>query len=358
MKKKYILQTLILLFFVFTATAQQGINYKAIINDANGDALINTMVTVQFTILENGATDVYKETHNPTTNVNGIIIVNIGEGTLLSGDFNTIDWGSNPHFLKTEIDKGDGLTDMGTTEFKTVPYALHAKTAESATGTMPEDANSGDMAYYDGTNWTKIKAPIHPSEDNMVLTFCDGIPAWTYDGDCSYVNRDAEYKYGGVVFYVFQPNDNGYIAGETHGLVCAVKDQSDAAEWGCVGIDIDGASMDGIGYGAQNTIDIEAGCTTLGTAADICANLVLNGYDDWFLPSRYELQLMCTYKYIIDEIAIANGGFAFSYNWENYWSSSTDRSYNTVAKSIGFTNNYYYKDDRASTNRVRAVRAF
>ena len=146
MKTKYILQTLVILFIAFTATAQQGINYKAIISDANGDVLVNTEVTVQFTILENGTTSVYKETHNPITDANGIVIVNIGEGTPVSGDFNTIDWGSNPHFLKTEIDAGDGLTDMGTTEFNTVPYALHAKTTEDAATKVDVDLLESKVA--------------------------------------------------------------------------------------------------------------------------------------------------------------------------------------------------------------------
>ena len=131
MNTNYISQTFVLLFLFLTASAQQGINYKAIITDANGDVVLNSEITVQFTILENGTTDVYKELHNPSTDGNGIIIVNIGEGTVISGEFNTIDWGSNPYFLKTEIDIGDGLTDMGTTEFKTVPYALYAKNAAS-----------------------------------------------------------------------------------------------------------------------------------------------------------------------------------------------------------------------------------
>jgi hypothetical protein len=146
--KKNILQTLVLLIFVVAANAQQGINYKAIINDANGDALVNTMVTIQFTILESGIMEVYKETHTPTTDANGIVIVNIGEGTVVSGVFNDIDWGSNPHFLKTEIDKGDGLTDMGTTEFKTVPYALSAKTAGNTIDLS--NFRPGDILQYNG----------------------------------------------------------------------------------------------------------------------------------------------------------------------------------------------------------------
>ena len=132
MKTNHIIRTIALLFIVTTAIAQQGINYKAIINDANGNVLANAPVTIRFTILENATTAVYQESHNTTTDANGIIIVNIGEGTTISGDFNAIDWGSNPHFLRTEIDKGEGLTDMGTTEFKTVPYALYAKKTEDA----------------------------------------------------------------------------------------------------------------------------------------------------------------------------------------------------------------------------------
>jgi hypothetical protein len=131
MKTSHLLPTLILLFFVHVASAQLGINYKAIIHDAGGNVLVNAPVTVQFTILENGTTIVYQETHRPTTNDNGIVIVNIGEGTPVSGDFSVIGWGGNPHYIKTEINTGEGYIDMGTTEFKTVPYALHAKTVAS-----------------------------------------------------------------------------------------------------------------------------------------------------------------------------------------------------------------------------------
>ena len=150
MKTNYILPILLSLFFSVAVSAQQGINYKAIINDANDDAIAYSTVTVQFTILENGTTDVFKEIHNPTTDANGIIIVNIGEGTLISRDFNSIEWGSNPHFINTKIDAGDGLTDMGTTEFKTVPYALCAKNAGGAIDLS--NFEEGDILQFDGNN--------------------------------------------------------------------------------------------------------------------------------------------------------------------------------------------------------------
>jgi len=124
-------KTITLLFTIFMVSfiyAQQGINYKAIITN-NGTVLQNQNVNVRFTILENGTTAVYEETHATTTDANGIIILNIGEGSVISGTFNTINW-SNEQFLKTEIDTGSGYTSFGTTAFKAVPLSKNSDKLE------------------------------------------------------------------------------------------------------------------------------------------------------------------------------------------------------------------------------------
>lgn len=112
---------------LFSIAHAQSINYKAVVKDGNGTLISNDLIQVQFNILKGVAqTNVYSETHTPTTDDNGIIIVNIGEGTPTSGSptYNTIDWASDSHFLQVLINIGDGLVDMGTTEFKAVPYAI------------------------------------------------------------------------------------------------------------------------------------------------------------------------------------------------------------------------------------------
>ena len=128
----------------------------------------------------------------------------------------------------------------------------------------------------------------------------------------------------------------------------AAPSDSTSAEWGCYETSIFGAGGTAVGAGEQNTIDIEAGCTTPGTAADLCANLNLGGYSDWFLPSRDELNLMYENLYLEGV-----GGFADGY----YWSSSEYVA--TLAWFQYFYNGYQsYYGGKYDTYRVRAVRAF
>ncbi len=132
-------------------------------------------------------------------------------------------------------------------------------------------------------------------------------------------------------------------------LEAAPSDESPNPEegWGCWGVSISGADGTAVGKGEQNTLDIEAGCTTPGTAADICANLSLGGYSDWFLPSKDELNLMYENLQVFGV-----GGFIDGY----YWSSSeydTDYAWNQNFASGG---QFYYP--KMNATRVRAVGLF
>jgi hypothetical protein len=130
------LQILIILLIVsISGFAQNGINYKAVIKNDLGNVIANSTVDITFQILESDAlTNVYEENHSPTTDDNGIIIANIGEGTIISGIFNDINWGEDNHYLNVKIDTGSGFIDMGTTQFYAIPYAFHAKKAANVKG--------------------------------------------------------------------------------------------------------------------------------------------------------------------------------------------------------------------------------
>jgi hypothetical protein len=141
---------------------------------------------------------------------------------------------------------------------------------------------------------------------------------------------------GGVIFYL---DGTGQ-----HGLISATSDQSTGTQWGCYGATIGGTST-AIGTGQANTTAIVNGCGTAGIAARICNDLVLNGYSDWFLPSKDELNQMYAQKTAI-------GGFATNY----YWSSSEYSSF--YAWYQYFTNGGQNASSKGNGSYVRAVRAF
>jgi hypothetical protein len=159
---------------------------------------------------------------------------------------------------------------------------------------------------------------------------------------------------GGIVFYV--------DASGEHGLVCPKVDTNPVlpelhAGWGCNnGTDINGADGTAIGTGAQNTLDILAGCDMEGIAADMCATLTLNGYSDWFLPSIDELGAMKQNKEIINTYALAHGGTAFTNAY--YYSSSESNSTYALAHGFYQINNMFLVGKSNFNYPFRAVRAF
>lgn len=196
----------------------------------------------------------------------------------------------------------------------------------------PVGASVGDIMYWDGSVWQLTPAPT--TVNATALTLCGGKPIWA-TGKC-YSEGDTG-PAGGIVFYI---TDGG-----AHGLEAAPADQSAGAQWGCYGTPITGADGTATGTGAQNTADIIAGCGEASIAAQVADAYTLNGYDDWFLPSKDELNLLYLQKDVV-------GGFAGGY----YWSSSEDDSGSAWYQvfDVGFQS----LNNKGTMLRVRAVRAF
>jgi hypothetical protein len=128
MKRIYLLG-LLLLMSTISNSQNNLINYKALIQDGSGNTLVSEVVNIRFTIFLD-AVQVYQETHSTTTDANGIAIVNIGGGST-TDNFTTIDWNGGVASLRTEIDSGSGFVDIGTTQFRAVPYALNVSGLEA-----------------------------------------------------------------------------------------------------------------------------------------------------------------------------------------------------------------------------------
>lgn len=173
MKKFVLIAALVLGTYMVSAQAPEKMSYQAIIRNASGQLLSNQNVAIKVSVLQGSAagTTVYSERVTGTTNANGLVSLEIGSGTIISGTLNSINWGSNSYYLKTETDPAGGTnyTITGTSQLLSVPYALYAKSSGVGGGgslTLPYTAtannanslfsitNDGDGTSIDGANNT------------------------------------------------------------------------------------------------------------------------------------------------------------------------------------------------------------
>jgi hypothetical protein len=156
---------LLLSFQLATAFAQapQKMSYQAVIRNSSNTLVTSSSVGMQISILQGSSTGtaVYVETQTSTTNANGLVTIEIGNGTAVTGTFSAIDWSAGPYFIMTETDPNGGstYTITGTTQLMSVPYALYAATsgngagATGATGATGADGMNGTNGV-DGMNGT------------------------------------------------------------------------------------------------------------------------------------------------------------------------------------------------------------
>jgi len=172
MKKILLSLGIMLGLFLGYAQAPEKMSYQAVMRNGSGQLLINQSIAVKVSVLQGSpaGTLVYSERLTGNTNANGLISMEIGTGTVLSGTFSTIDWPTGNYYLKTETDPAGGTnyTIAGTSQLLSVPYAMYAKSAGVTGGsfTIPYTnttnnastlfslINDGDGASVEGVNNT------------------------------------------------------------------------------------------------------------------------------------------------------------------------------------------------------------
>jgi hypothetical protein len=355
---KIIAATIVLTANVFLiqyagAQSPEKMSYQIVIRNNDDKLVKGQALGMQISILKDSAsgTPVYVETQISNTNENGLISIEIGGGTFVSGNFEAIDWAGSSFYIKTEIDPegGNAYTITRTCQLLSVPYALHSKKTDSLivakVETDPVFASSpaGGISNSDTANWNNKQNTV--SAGTGIAINNDVISAATYAiGDLAQ---------GGVVFWV---DESG-----KHGLVCALEDFSEHINWSAGSNMYTMARGDGPLSGEMNTTIIIARLgyrNNLLYAARLCAELqiTLNEkvYTDWYLPSKDELHQMYLNKNAIDATATTNSGVALA--TDTYW-SSTEVS-NSEAWVLNFSDGTTTENDKVYSYSVRAIRSF
>jgi hypothetical protein len=129
-------------FFYFlnvNAQVPEKMSFQAVVRNTSNQLITNQSVGIKISILEplNMNPVVYSETHQATTNTNGLVTIEIGNGSIVLGVFKTIQWDAGTHGIQCEIDPtgGTNYTISTVTQFLSVPYALHSKSTSSISGT-------------------------------------------------------------------------------------------------------------------------------------------------------------------------------------------------------------------------------
>ena len=300
----------------------------------------------------------------------GALVTVLGKGNLVKISYSFVGW--NTAANGSGISQAAGSTfNMGTTnvtlyaQWATNTYTVSYDGNGNTAGTVPVDpsspyeygatvavmGNTGDLTRindggtsYRFTAWN-TKADGSGAYQAEGSTFTIGASNVTlYAQWTPYILRDTG-PAGGLIFY-----DKGiYSNGWRYLEAAPVFTEWTGIQWGSYGTLIGGTETD-IGAGQSNTTTIVTWLdnnSETGRASQLCNDLIVNGYSDWFLPSTGELNPMYT------NLKVAGvGGFAN----DSYWSSSETSALTAWARD--FDDGDQFNDGKYGTLQVRAVRAF
>jgi hypothetical protein len=342
MRNFYTLLLFLLATVSILAQTPEKMSYQLVLRDASNTLLTNQEVGIQISILQttNTGSAVYIETQTATTNINGLVSLEIGSGTS-SYDFSAIDWSAGPFFIKTATDAsgGSNYSIIGTSQLMSVPYALYAKTAGN-NALKENTANKSTNIVTDAASDVKfpsVKSVKTYIDANMATSatsdatlqgYIDALEARIAALEPQPTAAIGDLRDGGIVFW---------IDGNGGGKVCALEDEPTTLNW----------------YDAMSLFDSYTNSDT-GTGV----------YNDWYLPNKDELQLMYAnlqrFGCSTNTPSATDSGLCetrkgdFSISW--YWSSTEFEGSNAGGQDFG--NGNQGSGNKGIKNFVRAVRAF
>jgi hypothetical protein len=406
-------------YMCFYAQTPEKISYQAVIRNATNQLAPNQAIGMRVSVLQgsvNGAA-VYVETHTKTTNTNGLVSLEIGNGQIVNGNFSLIDWSNGPFFIKTETDinGGTNYTITGTSQMLSVPYALYAKNAGNvanmarptittltATNVSSNEATfnanlSGFGVVEKGFVWSTFNNPSALNSEKIIVpgsewgnfSFRNEIIKTTIingsvNRSNSSFNANSTYYYrayvltenniyfygesvpfttlsvgqqgpaGGIVFY-----DKGIYNEGWRYLEVMPNDQNiSPTSFGCNTLSVDNTSLS-VGKGLINTQLLISACTQL-SPAKLCDELIYGSFDDWFLPSALELYLM-HFNLQFQNIGNLSGFYWSSTDAHNNpfsttWQYSTQKAF--VARSNVNNTVSFWDNTKSFLGNTRAVRYF
>ena len=315
MKKLFILFLLPLVSF---AQSNDGFSYSAIVRDAQGAVLPNTTVGIEVTVLADSTSGsaVYSETHNAVTDGYGVVALIVGNGTVQSGSLLGIDWGATNHYLEVGIDLsgGSNYAVLSTTQIMSVPYALHARKADTA-------------SYVSAS-----QSPKH------------------YIG---------EFFQGGVIFHLWEDSTG------QHGLIVSPVGMASPPYWSNIQSTLAGANDYYDGY--YNTQKIINQSGHINSYAKACADYNGGGFSDWYLPSVAEAELIARNHYSINKTLKINPMYNLFnlYDYVRLATSTEDDNANFPSSTFVTWVHLEHRTEGVSKSRsnnssmvIRAIRSF
>ena len=171
--------------------AQTGFPYQAVMRNNEGAVIADRSIHVRFSIIQTSAegTVVYREAHSVQTDAAGLFTLEIGKGSVETGDFATIDWSSGPYFVRTDVDAGSGYNLTGIQELFNLPYAEYAEKA----GGIQTVVTGGDQ---------KWQLTIDDSGNLLVIPIPKGYSRLVFQEEFNYSGLPDPNKWGYEVGFV------------------------------------------------------------------------------------------------------------------------------------------------------------